>query len=100
METVTYDLRGVLPDSFADVEFLRLELPKSKPIPLGLVWFTTPDSQEERGARIDLQKQVFLDDFGLASRESLCNQARMIVEFSRVHRLARKILTPTMMSVY
>ena len=99
METVTYDLRGVLPGSFANVEFLRIEVPKSEPIPLALVWFNTPDNPRERGVRIDLQKQIFLDDFGALGRDSLRNQAREIVEFLSSSQANDKIVAPALMNV-
>ncbi len=99
METVTYDLRGVLPGSSAKVEFLRIEVPKSEPIPLALVWFNTPDNPEERGVRIDLQKQIFLDNFGAVDRESLRNRAREIVDFLFSSQAHERIVAPALVIV-
>jgi len=82
METQTYDLSEVIPISLATgVRFVRLEVPKYESLPLGLVWYTIWDTHEERGARIDLQKQAFLDDFGEIDRSELNAEAKLVVNF-------------------
>jgi hypothetical protein len=60
---------------------------KSEYLPLAVVWYTTPGNPAaQRGARIDLQKQIFLDDFAQFDRSSFSHEARQIVAF--VHSLA------------
>lgn len=92
METVTYGLEGVIPSSKAKVEFLRIELLKNEASPLATVWFRGPDDTHERGARIDLQKQIFLDDFGKVSRSELMAEARLIVSF--LYKFSRTPVPP------
>ena len=66
-------------------EFRRIELMEEEGSPLALVWYTTlRDPREEIGARIDLQKQVFLDDFGNLDRSKFNFAAQQIVLL--VHR--------------
>jgi hypothetical protein len=82
METLTYDLSEIVPISLATgVKFARLEIPKYESLALGLVWYTIWDEHQERGARIDLQKQAFLDDFGEIERGKLNAEARLVVNF-------------------
>ena len=82
METISYDLQGVVPMSMATgVKITRLEIPKHGNTPLVLVWYTVWDDLQERGARIDLHKQVFLDDFGDIDRANLNAEARLVVNF-------------------
>jgi hypothetical protein len=72
------------------IDFVRLEFLRSEPSPLALVWYRMPDSTEERGARIDLQKQVFLDDFGPFERGKLNAEAQLIVHL--VHSYATSVV--------
>jgi hypothetical protein len=90
METTSYQLIGVVPHSnTTGIDFIRLEMPKYESSSLAVVWYRLSKSSEERGARIDLQKQVFLDDFENFDRGSLNAEARLIVQF--VHsRKARR----------
>lgn len=81
METLSYDLADAVPRSATGVRLTRLEMAKDVSLPLALVWFTTWTDQQERGARIDLQKQAFLDDFGDVGRELMRGEAEMIVSF-------------------
>jgi hypothetical protein len=89
METDIYYLAGRVPDSkVAGIHFVRLEMPRSaESSPLALVWYTSSGNTEERGSRIDLQKQVFLDDFDDYDRASLEAEAKLIVRF--VHSLTQ-----------
>jgi hypothetical protein len=88
METVIYELAGRVPDSkAAGIHFVRLEMP-AESSPLALVWYTSSGNAEERGSRIDLQKQVFLDDFDDYDRASLDAEAKLIVRL--VHSLTSR----------
>ena len=64
-------------------DFRRIEMLDEDGSPIALVWYgSTPSSDKEWGARIDLQKQVFLDDFvGDVDRLQLRDCARKIVQF-------------------
>ena len=83
METRSYDLSLELSKpSHKGVRFLRIEMAGAGFSPLALVWYELPDhSYREHGARIDLQKQVFLDDLNGISRELYEEEARAIVAF-------------------
>jgi hypothetical protein len=82
METISYDLRGVVPTSTATgVKITRLEIPKYEATPIVMVWYTIWDDREERGARIDLHKQIFLDNFGDVDKSHLNAEARLVVNF-------------------
>ncbi len=88
METVIYELAGRVPDSkAAGIHFVRLEMPRFESSPLALVWYTSSGNAEEHGSRIDLQEQVFLDDFDDYDRASLDAEAKLIVRL--VHSLTQ-----------
>ena len=91
METVNHTLRGVLPHPKTGVDFVRLEMLKKESSPIALVWYKTSHETKEKGARIDLDKQVFLDDFGTVDRGAFANEARLIVRF--LHGLSSKTHT-------
>lgn len=81
METIRYELRDIVPHSQSTgVDFVRLEMPRESS-PLALVWYTNATTSEERGSRIDLHKQAFLDDFGNVDRSLLSAEAKLIVNF-------------------
>jgi hypothetical protein len=81
MDTVIYELAGRVPDSkMAGIHFVRLEMARFESSPLALVWYTSSENAEERGSRIDLQKQAFLDDFDQYDRGSLDAEAKLIVQ--------------------
>jgi hypothetical protein len=89
MEKLTYFLTGVIPHSeMTGVDFTRIEMLEYETSPLALVWYRTFRDPAERGARIDLQKQVFLDDFesGTIDRNAFAAEAHLIVQF--VHSIA------------
>jgi hypothetical protein len=89
MDTITYELGALVPHSeTTGVDFVRLEMSKYEHSPLALVWYTTAANPRERGARIDLQKQAFLDDFDDINRGSLNAEARLIVQFVHSCRIA------------
>jgi hypothetical protein len=82
METISYDLQAMVPMSTATgVKITRLEIPKYGATPLVMVWYTIWDDRQERGARIDLHKQVFLDNFGDIDKSNLNAEARLVVNF-------------------
>lgn len=82
METVKHDLAQAVPPSVSTgVTFVSLEQAVSESLPLALVWYTTRDNSQQRAARIDIDKQVFLDDFGPVDRSLLTNEAELIVNF-------------------
>lgn len=86
--TVKYNLRAVVPESQLGVAFVDIEMLTAEDSPLAVVWYTTGQEPfKEKGARIDLEKQAFLDDFGTVSREQLRATARLIVKF--VHSITR-----------
>jgi hypothetical protein len=80
METISFSLRGVVPESEASVNFTRIELLKEGS-PLAVVWYTVHDDPIERGVRIDLDKRVFLDDLGQTDRGKLNAAAHLIVNY-------------------
>ena len=88
---INVSLKDVLPDyAQTGFEFRRIELVEEEGFPLGLVWYTrSRDPQAETGARIDLQKQVFLDDFGDEDRSKFNAAAQEIVLF--LHRRSRPV---------
>jgi hypothetical protein len=61
------------------LNFLRIER-LDEDSPLALVWYTLAGSDKEIGARIDLHKQAFLDEFGVHDRAEMAPAARLIVE--------------------
>ena len=67
----------------AGLKFLRVELSDEESAPIGVVWCQELPGGPERGARIDLQKQTFLDDFGSYDRAKLGPAARTIVSHLR-----------------
>jgi hypothetical protein len=80
METISYPLHGVVPHSEINrVEFTRIEVLKHESSPLAVVWYRVGEEPREKGARIDLQKQAFLDDIGDTDRTELSAQAHLIV---------------------
>jgi len=82
METVKHELMHAVPPSVSTgVTFVSLEQAVSESLPLALVWYTTRDNSTPRAARIDIDKQVFLDDFGPIDRSALVNEAELIVNF-------------------
>ena len=83
------NLKDALPEHVqAGFEFRRIELLDEEGFPLGLVWYKDPkDPKPESGARIDLHKQCFLDDFGSVDRLTLKPAAEQIVLL--LNRLAR-----------
>ena len=83
MTTVNVSLNEILRDhAQAGFDFKRIELLDDDVSPLAVVWYTTPsDPNMEIGARIDLDKQAFLDDFGTHDRLEFRPAAREIVEF-------------------
>lgn len=82
MEIVSYQLHGVVPSSVsAGVEFRRLEMARHGASPLAIVWYAAPGGGEA-GARLDLDKEAFLDDFGETGREALALAAHKISEFA------------------
>ncbi len=83
MTTVSVSLKDVLPEHMrAGFDFKRIELMDDDSSPLALVWYTTSnDPTSEIGARLDLDKQAFLDDFGMHDRLEFRPAARQIVEF-------------------
>jgi hypothetical protein len=84
MNTATFDLHNVIPHSEGtDIDFVRIEMLRGEYSPLAVVWYRTPDQPEPTGARIDLQKQAFLDDFGSVDRAMLNAEAKLIVHFVR-----------------
>ena len=84
METITYELRGVIPHStLTGVDFQRIEMPAHEYLPLALVWYTLRGETEERGSRIDLDKQVFLDSFGEFENSGFNAEAQLVVQFVR-----------------
>jgi hypothetical protein len=86
METIAYELRGMIPHSeITGVDFIRVELLRRERSPLAVVWYKMQGSTEERGARIDLDKQVFLDDFGSFDRGTLNAEAQLIVHLVYSH---------------
>ncbi len=95
METVGYELRGVVPPSSTGIRFVRLEMTRGEFSPLALVWYTLPSDTQERGARIDLQKQIFIDDFGENDRGSFGAEARLIVSFLNSSVGNRAMMTPS-----
>ena len=80
---INVSLKDVLPEHVrAGLDFKRIELMEEDSSPLALVWYTTlSDPHREIGARIDLDKQAFLDDFGSHDRLEFRPAARQIVEF-------------------
>ena len=62
--------------------FLRIER-LDEHSPLALVWYTLAGNDKEIGARIDLHKQVFLDEFGVHDRAKLAHAAALIVKHLR-----------------
>ena len=83
MTTVSVSLKEILRDhARAGFDFKRIELMDDDVSPLALVWYTTlSDPGKEIGARIDLDKEAFLDDFGTHDRLEFRPAAREIVEF-------------------
>ena len=63
---VIHSLEEVLPEyKLSGIAFNRIELLEEEASPLALVWYTgLGGTRGESAARIDIQKQVFLDDFG------------------------------------
>jgi hypothetical protein len=94
METITYELAGLVPESnsegirAAGIKFVRLEM-AIESSPLALVWYTVSGSAAVRGSRIDLEKQVFLDNFGDCDRGSLNAEAKWIVRYVNSTRSTR-----------
>ncbi len=81
METIIYDLSSRVPASkAAGIHFVRLEMPVFESSPLALVWYMSSGNVQERGSRIDLQKQVFLDDLDNHDRASFDAEAKLIVQ--------------------
>ena len=77
-------LRDVIPEFVpAGFDFRRIEMLDEEDAPIALVWYaSSPNSPKEWGARIDLHKQAFLDDFvGDVDRLELRDCARKIVLF-------------------
>jgi hypothetical protein len=80
METISYPLHGAVPPSeTSGVNFIRIELLRHESSPLAVVWYTVRNEARERGARFDLQKQIFLDDIGDIDRSELSAEAHLIV---------------------
>ena len=85
---VNLSLEGVMPEyEGTGFEFHRIEMMEDEGSPLALVWYTTlgQHPRKELAARIDLQKQVFLDDFGNIDRAKFDLAARQIVLFVHGH---------------
>lgn len=83
MNTIIYALGSVIPPSrhATGIHFVQLEMMQSEYSPLAVVWYTVDGEAELRGARIDLQKRAFLDDFGPNDRSGFGAEARLIVDF-------------------
>lgn len=98
MNTVTYALGGLVPVSESTgVRFVRLEMAESEYSPLALVWYLLPNDNAEHGARLDLQKRVFLDGFGPSGPGTFGAEAQLIVTFLNSaggHRVARETGRP------
>jgi hypothetical protein len=95
METMTYELLGNIPHSeMTGIDFVRIEMLRNERSPLAVVWYRMKGGTEERGARIDLDKQVFLDDFGSFERAALNAEAQLIVHFVHLHVTARGTAAP------
>lgn len=101
METTTYELGAVVPFSVTTgVRFIRLEMARNEFFPLAIVWYTSNVNPSEQGARIDLQKQVFLDDPGGTDRSTFGAEAALIVAFLHARATERAtMVSPALASV-
>jgi len=90
-------LQNVVPELVpAGFDFRRIEMLDEEAAPIALVWYATaPNSPKEWGARIDLHKQAFLDDFaGNVDRLQLRDCARKIAFFVYQQSIPRSFAMP------
>lgn len=59
---ISIDLRDVIPPSGA-IQFVRVEMPESPRPTLALVRYARSGVEQPTGARLDLDKRVFIDHF-------------------------------------
>ncbi|MCZ6681531.1 MAG: hypothetical protein O7E52_30320 [Candidatus Poribacteria bacterium] len=58
----TIDLKGRVPGAYS-IEFLGAEMSEEYYVPFAIIRYSLQGVEQEDGFRLDLDKQVFLDDY-------------------------------------
>src|SRR5690242_17853774 len=81
-ETLKFDLQGIIPEE-GHLQFLEAEVPDVNDPLVALIHYSVDGNKAEKGLRLDLNKQVFLDHFreNSAKEKALLRVAPRLIRF-------------------